>query len=104
MNFYSVSLKASEEGHFEILKELIEKGADLEGSGHMGWTALLLGKFVNLKFRLFLIVFLSFSASRNGYDRLVKELLEKGANVEAYSCSEPFGARTSLIIGNFTVY
>ena len=53
-----------EEINFEKVKELINKGADIEAKNRSGWTSLM-------------------CASYNGHSEVVKVLLEKGADIEA---------------------
>ena len=57
-------IRASENGYLEILKELVEKGSDIEAKNKDGYTALI-------------------RASQRGYFDIVKCLVESGADINA---------------------
>ncbi len=64
INDFGILHHAISHGHHEIVKILLEKGADIEAKTKDGLTPLMF-------------------ASRNGHHEIVKTLLEKGADIEA---------------------
>merc|ERR1712029_1119195 len=67
-------LLASENGHVGIIRELLDRGANIDAQNKYGLTAL------------------HVAANKNHLD-VVKELLDRGANIEA---QDKYGGRTAL--------
>lgn len=62
-NDWTPLTKASEKGHLNIVKYLLENGAEIDKENGYGWTPLM-------------------CASMNGFLDIVKYLVDKGANIE----------------------
>ena len=89
--------KASQNGHLEIVKLLLEKGADVQGkdrwvktplhkaseNGHLEIVKLLLEKGADVEAKNEWDETPLYKASQNGHLEIVKLLLEKGANIES---------------------
>jgi ankyrin repeat protein len=88
---------ASSNGHIEVVKELLDSGANIEEKDNLGWTPLIWGIFLQLLNHFKLFIYFLFIASFNGHIKVVKELLERGANIEE---KDNYG-NTPLIWGIF---
>ena len=73
---------ASKNGHIEVAKLLLERGADIESKDRWGKTPLIEGIFLKYLFNLNYLSFL-FIASRYGHIGVVKLLIEKGAMINS---------------------
>ncbi len=74
--------KASRNGHIEVVKELLNSGANIEEKDNYGYTPLIWGIFLQLLNHFKWFIYFLFIASFYGQIEVVKELLNRGANIE----------------------
>ena len=82
-----------------MVKELLNRRADIEAKDNNGYNPLICGKILKYWFTLNLLLFL-FIASLNANVEVVIELLNRNANIEAKSN----GGYTALILGRYINY
>ncbi len=75
-------LIASSHGKIEVVKELLKRGANIEEKDKYGRTPLIMGIFLELFYHLKWLIYFLFIASVLGHIEVVKELLDRGANIE----------------------
>ncbi len=73
---------ASALGHTEVVKELLNRGANIEEKDKDGETPLIRGVFLQLFNQLKWFIYFLFLASALGHTEVVKELLNRGASIE----------------------
>jgi ankyrin repeat protein len=65
-----------------VVKELLNRGANIEEKNNDGWTPLICGIFLELLNHFKWFIYFLYIASLNGHIEVVKELLNRGANIE----------------------
>ena len=93
---HNISFTASTNGHIEVVKLLLERGAIIETKDKDGCTPLIYGICFNCLLKLNFIFF-CFKASANGHIEVARLLVERGADIESKESFE----KTPLIYGNF---
>ncbi len=83
-----------------MVKELLNRGANIEEKDNDGYTPLISGIFLQLFNHFKWFIYFLFIASFNGHIEVVKELLNRGANIEE---KDNYG-NTPLIKGIFLNY
>jgi ankyrin repeat protein len=83
-----------------VVKELLNRGANIEEKDNDGYTPLISGIFLQLFNHFKWFIYFLFIASFNGHIEVVKELLNRGANIEE---KDNYG-NTPLIKGIFLNY
>ncbi len=73
---------ASVLGHIEVVKELLNRGANIEEKDEFGQTPLIKGIFLQLFNYFKWFIYFLFIASASGQIEVVKKLLDRGANIE----------------------
>ena len=91
---------ASSNGHIEVVKELLNRGANIEEKDNDGTTPLIYGIFLQLFNHFKWFIYFLFIACSDGHIEAVKELLNRGANIEQ---KDKYGY-TPLIWGIFLNY
>ncbi len=88
---------ASNGGNIEVVKELLDRGANIEEKNNNGETPLIKGVFLQFFNQLKWFIYFLFLASAFGHIEVVKELLNRGANIE----EKDKNGETPLIRGVF---
>jgi hypothetical protein len=83
-----------------VVKELLNRGANIEEKDKFGQTPLIEGIFLQLFNHFKRFIYFLFIASRDGHIEVVKELLNRGANIE----EKDNDGETPLIKGIFLNY
>ncbi len=65
-----------------MVKELLDRGANIEEKNNDGWTPLFWGIFLQLLNHFKWFIYFLFIASFSGDIEMVKELLDRGASVK----------------------
>ncbi len=77
-----------------MVKELLNHNADIEAKDNDGCTPLICGIFQSI-YLIWKIIILFFSAARSGHIEVVKELLNRNADIEV----KDKDGNTALILG-----